>query len=250
RGDFLRNERSVTLANSTKARIELVTEAGEITVLKSDVELLAGDILDATVLSQQALLEFLEQAIARAKKDGLLLSLHLKATMMRVSDPIIFGHAIRVYLRPALEKHATTIAGLDVNLNNGLSELLAKIATLPATVRTEIETDICGCLADGAPLAMVDSTRGITNLHSPSDVIIDSSIPALIRASGRMHNARGELQDTLALIPDSTYAGIFQAVIEFCKERGGFDPRTMGSVANVGLMADAAEEYGSNETTF
>jgi isocitrate dehydrogenase len=250
-GDFFANEKSVTIPAATTVKIEFVPADGSATkVLKEKTPLLAGEILDATVLRKKALVAFLEKAIAEAKADGLLFSVHLKATMMKVSDPILFGHVVKVFFRDLLAKHAPTLSALGVDLNNGLGDLLAKIATLPAEQRAAIETDIQAAYAAGPALAYVNSDKGITNLHVPSDVIIDASMPAMIRTSGQMWNQAGKPQDTLAVIPDRSYAGVYQTVIDFCRTHGALDPRTMGSVPNVGLMAQAAEEYGSHNKTF
>ncbi len=249
-GDFFGNEKSVTVPAATTVRIELVKADGSVQVLKDSTPLKAGEILDATVLRKAALVSFYEQQIARAKAEGVLLSLHLKATMMKVSDPILFGHAVKVFFKDLLAKHAATFATLGVDLNNGFGELIAKIQTLPADQKAEIEADIQTAYANGPALAMVNSDKGITNLHVPSDVIVDASMPAMIRTSGKMWNAAGKEQDTLALIPDRCYAGVYQTTINFCKKNGAFDPKTMGSVPNVGLMAQAAEEYGSHNKTF
>jgi len=250
RDDFFSNERSITLAAATTVRIELAGADGKTTILKDKLALQAGEIFDATVLSKRALLAFLEAQVAAAKKEGLLFSVHLKATMMKVSDPIIFGHVVRVFFKDLLAKHAETFAAIGVDLNNGFGDLLAKIATLPAEKKSAIESDIRAAFAAGPGVAMVNSDQGITNLHVPSDVIVDASMPAMIRSSGKMYDAQGKQQDTLAVIPDSSYAGVYQATIDFCKQHGAFDPRTMGSVPNVGLMAQAAEEYGSHNKTF
>ncbi len=248
--DFFGNEQSLTVPAATTVRIELVKADGTVQVLKEKTPLKAGEILDATVMRQKALVAFYESAIARAKNDGVLLSLHLKATMMKVSDPILFGHAVKVFFRDVLAKHAATLASLGVDLNNGLGDLVAKIEKLPAAEKAAIEADLAAAYAAGPALAMVNSDKGITNLHVPSDVIVDASMPAMIRTSGQMWNAAGKPQDTLALIPDRSYAGVYQTVIDFCRENGALDPRTMGSVPNVGLMAQAAEEYGSHNKTF
>ncbi len=248
--DFFSNEKSLTLQAATTARIEFVAADGTVTVLKEKTPLLAGEILDATVMRKAALLDFLESQIAEAKELGVLFSLHLKATMMKVSDPIIFGHAVRVFFKDVLAKHADVLAGLGVDLNNGFGDLVAKIATLPADQRAAIEADIQATYADRPAVAMVNSDKGITNLHVTSDVIVDASMPAMIRTSGQMWNAAGDQQDTLAVIPDSSYAGVYQTTIDFCREHGAFDPKTMGSVPNVGLMAQKAEEYGSHDKTF
>jgi len=266
--DFYANEKSITVPVATTVRIEHVAaadpldrgtprqplaqqEAREVvTVLKEKTSLKAGEILDATFMSKKALGAFYAQQIAKAKQEGVLFSLHLKATMMKVSDPILFGLAVRVFFKDLYPKHAATFAQLGVDLNNGFGDLLAKIATLPADQRAAIETDIQAVFASRPAVAMVNSDQGITNLHVPSDVIVDASMPAMIRASGKMYDAQGKLQDTLAVIPDGCYAGVYQTTIEFCKKHGAFDPRTMGSVPNVGLMAQAAEEYGSHNKTF
>jgi len=249
-GDFFSNEKSTTLTADTTARIEFVAGDGTTTTLLEKLPLLAGEILDATYMSKAALTAFLEQQIATAKADGVLFSLHLKATMMKVSDPILFGHGVKVFFKDALAKHAATLEKLGVDLNNGLGDLIAKIQALPASEKSTIEADLQSAIAAGPALAMVNSDQGITNLHVPSDVIIDASMPAMIREGGKMWNAKGETQDTLAVIPDSCYAGVYQSAIDFCKAHGALDPRTMGSVPNVGLMAKAAEEYGSHNKTF
>ncbi|MCA9684607.1 MAG: NADP-dependent isocitrate dehydrogenase [Myxococcales bacterium] len=249
-GDFCSNERSVTVAEATTVRIEHVGADGAVTVLKGDFPLLAGEVIDGTFMSKKALLAFLEAQVADARDRGVLFSLHMKATMMKVSDPIIFGHAVRVFFKDVFAKHGGVLSELGVDVNNGFGDLVGKIASLPADRRAAIEADIQAVYAAGPALAMVDSDRGITNLHVPSDVIVDASMPAMIRESGRMWNAAGKTQDTKATIPDSSYAGIYQAVIDFCREHGAFDPRTMGSVPNVSLMAQQAEEYGSHDKTF
>jgi isocitrate dehydrogenase len=249
-GDFLSNEQSVTLADAATVRIEHVAADGAVTVLKPDFALEAGEVLDATFMSKSALTAFLEEQIAAAKAEGVLFSLHMKATMMKVSDPIIFGHAVKVFFKDLLDKHAATLDPLGVNLNNGLGDLLAKIEALPADRKAAIEADLQATYQTGPAIAMVNSDKGITNLHVPSDVIVDASMPAMIREGGRMWNAAGKPEDTLAVIPDGSYAGVYQAVIDFCRENGALDPTTMGSVPNVGLMAKAAEEYGSHNKTF
>jgi isocitrate dehydrogenase len=248
--DFFSNEQSVTVSAPTDVRIEFVGTDGATKVLKEKTPLKAGEILDGTKLSKSALLTFLEQQVAKAKADGTLFSVHLKATMMKVSDPIIFGHVVRVFFKDLFAKHAATFTELGVDLNNGFGDLLAKLEKLPAEKKSAIEADIQAAYAAGPALAMVNSEKGITNLHVPSDVIVDASMPAMIRTSGQMWNKDGKQQDTLAVIPDSSYAGVYQTVIEFCKKHGAFDPKTMGSVPNVGLMAQAAEEYGSHNKTF
>ena len=249
-GDFFHNERSVTVPAATTVRFELVGTDGQTTVLKEGLALQAGEILDGTFMSKAALVDFLKRQVVDAKEQGVLFSVHLKATMMKVSDPIIFGHAVRVYFADLFDKHADTFERLGVDVNNGFGDLVAKVAELPDAKRAEIEADIAACLSEGPDLAMVDSDRGITNLHVPSDVIIDASMPAMIRNSGCMWNKEGKLQETKAVIPDSSYAGIYEAVIADCKAHGAYDPTTMGSVPNVGLMAQKAEEYGSHDKTF
>ncbi len=249
--DFFANEKSVTVPAATTVKIEFVPADGSAPkVLKEKTPLLAGEILDATKLGKKSLVAFLEKAIAEAKADGVLFSVHLKATMMKVSDPILFGHVVKVFFKDLIAKHAATFAQLGVDFNNGFGDLVAKIATLPADQKAAIEADIEAALATGPALAYVNSDKGITNLHVPSDVIIDASMPAMIRTSGQMWNKAGKQQDTLAVIPDRSYAGVYQTVIDFCKKNGALDPKTMGSVPNVGLMAQAAEEYGSHNKTF
>ncbi len=249
-GDFRANEKSVTLTGATKARIEHVAKDGVTTVLKAPLSLKAGEVLDATYMSRRALVDFLRGQVHEAKEQGVLFSLHMKATMMKVSDPIIFGHAVRVFFEDVFAKHGTTLDELGVDPDNGFGDVLAKLAQLPEAERAEIEADIRAAYAAGPGIAMVDSDRGITNLHVPSDIIIDASMPPLVRDSGRLWNAEGRLQDTKAVIPDSSYAGIYDAVIRDCQEHGQFDPSTMGSVPNVGLMAQKAQEYGSHDKTF
>jgi isocitrate dehydrogenase len=248
--DFFSNEQSVTVPEATSARIELVDAGGTVTVLKEKIALKAGEVLDATVMKKNALVDFLGEQVAKAKEQGLLFSLHMKATMMKVSDPIIFGHAVKVFFKDLLAKHAATIDELGVDFKNGFGDFVSKIQTLPADKKAAIEADIQAALASGPAVAMVNSDKGITNLHVPSDVIVDASMPAMIRSSGQMWNSQGKLQDTLAVIPDSSYARVYQTVIDFCKKNGAFDPRTMGTVPNVGLMAQKAEEYGSHDKTF
>ena len=248
--DFFSNEKSVTVAAATNVRIEFIGSDGKVTVLKDETPLLAGEILDATCLRKAALVKFVGEQIARAKAAGVLFSLHLKATMMKVSDPIIFGHVVREFFKPVFDKHEATLTKLGVDPKNGFGDLVAKVATLPAAEKAAIEVDIQTAFENGPGVAMVNSDQGITNLHVPSDVIVDASMPAMIRAGGKMYDREGKLQDTLAVIPDSSYAGIYQATIDFCKQHGALDPKTMGSVPNVGLMAQAAEEYGSHNKTF
>ncbi|MCX6969045.1 MAG: NADP-dependent isocitrate dehydrogenase [Verrucomicrobia bacterium] len=249
-GDFFANEKSVTVPAATDIRIEFVASDGAVTVLKDKLPLKAGEIIDGTFLSRKALVAFLEKQIAEAKASGALFSVHLKATMMKVSDPIIFGHVVKVFFKDLIAKHAGVIKELGVDFNNGFGDFPARIQSLPADKKAEIESDIKAAIAAGPALAMVNSDKGITNLHVPSDVIVDASMPAMIRTSGQMWNAAGKPQDTLAVIPDSSYAGVYQATIDFCKKHGALDPKTMGSVPNVGLMAQAAEEYGSHNKTF
>jgi len=249
-GDFCSNEHSVTIQDASEFKIEFTDASGNTTILKDFSPLLAGEIIDASVMSRKALVSFLGQQIAEAKKQGILFSLHMKATMMKVSDPIIFGHCVRVYFKDVLEKYQATIDDLGVDFRNGLGDLVSKIQSLPEAARNEIEADLAAAIENGPDLAMVDSDKGITNLHVPSDVIIDASMPAMIRTSGCMWNKDGKLQETKAVIPDSSYAGVYHATFEFCKEHGAFDPTTMGTVPNVGLMAQKAEEYGSHDKTF
>ncbi|MDP7307787.1 MAG: NADP-dependent isocitrate dehydrogenase [Roseibacillus sp.] len=248
--DFRYKEKSFTTGADTTFQIEFVDPHGSAGVLKTAAPLLAGEVVDATVMSRKALVSFLDHQITRAREEGLLFSLHMKATMMKVSDPVIFGHCVRVYFRDLIARHGPLLDELGVDFNNGFGDLLTKIETLPEDRRSAIKTDIQSCYEKGPALAMVNSDRGITNLHVPSDVIIDASMPAMIRDSGKMWNAQGERQDTLAVIPDSSYAGVYQATIDFCREHGAFDPATMGTVPNVGLMAQKAEEYGSHDKTF
>ena len=249
-GDFYHNEQSVTLKAADTVRIELLTTTGKTEVLKEGLALQEGEIIDATVMSKKALLAFYKEQFARAKSKGVLLSLHLKATMMKVSDPILFGYAVETFFEPLFSKYADTFKRLGVNVRNGFSDVLERISTLPEAEKAAIEKDIEKVFAEAPAVAMVNSDKGITNLHFPNDVIVDASMPAMIRNSGKMWNAKGETQDTLAILPDSSYAGIYQVVIDFCKENGAFDPTTMGSVPNVGLMAQKAEEYGSHDKTF
>ncbi len=248
--DFRHNEQSTTVAADGSVRIELVGDDGATTVLKESVPVLAGEIIDATVMRTQALVEFLGAQIADAKAENVLFSIHLKATMMKVSDPIIFGHAVRAFLPDLFDAHGDALEAAGVSANDGLAALLSGIESLPADQRTAIQAAVETGLAAGPDLAMVDSDRGITNLHVPSDVIVDASMPAMIRTSGQMWNPAGEPQDTKAVIPDSSYAGIYQVVIDDCRANGAYDPATMGSVPNVGLMAQKAEEYGSHDKTF
>ena len=249
-GDFFGSEKSFTTQAATTVKIQLVQNDGTVQVLKEKTPLQAGEVFDAAVMSQAALVAFYAEQVERARTEGVLLSLHLKATMMKVSDPILFGHAVRVYFRGLLAKHAATFEKLGINLNNGFGDLTTKILALPEPDRAAIEADIRAALESGPQLAYVNSDKGITNLHVPSDVIVDASMPAMVRAGGKMYDSKGGLQDTLALIPDRSYAGVYQATLDFCRTHGALDPRTMGSVPNVGLMAQAAEEYGSHNKTF
>ncbi|OAN60731.1 isocitrate dehydrogenase, NADP-dependent [Balneola sp. EhC07] len=249
-GDFRSTEQSVTLSNAIDVTIEHEDISGNKTVLKNGISLLEGEIIDAAVMNKKALLRFLDIQIKEAKETGVLFSLHMKATMMKVSDPIIFGHAVKIFFKDVFEKHAETIQNLGVDTNNGFGDLISKLDELPEDKRQEIAADIEACYENQADLAMVNSDKGITNLHVPSDVIIDASMPAMIRTSGCMWNKEGKTQDTKAVIPDSSYADVYQAVIEDCKKHGAYDPTTMGSVPNVGLMAKKAEEYGSHDKTF
>ena len=249
-GDFRSNEKSVTIPAATTAKIEFVGADGKVTLLKDKVALQAGEVLDATFMSVKALRKFIEEQIEDAKTKGVLFSLHMKATMMKVSDPKIFGHAVTVFYKDVFEKHGETFKKLGVDPDNGIGDLYAKIKSLPDDQRKAIEADIQEVYKKRPPMAMVNSDKGITNLHVPSDVIIDASMPPVIRDSGKMWNPEGKLQDVKCVIPDSSYAPVYHEVIEFCKKHGAFDPRTMGSVPNVGLMAQAAEEYGSHDKTF
>lgn len=248
--DFYGSEKSALIKEAGSVKIELIAKDGSNKVLKESTKVLAGELIDASVLSKNALRSFIAEQIEDAKQQGVLLSVHLKATMMKVSDPIIFGHFVSVYYAPVLEKHAAVLKDLGVDVNNGIGDLYTKIKSLPADKQAEIEADIKALYADRPALAMVNSDKGITNLHVPSDVIVDASMPAMIRDSGKMWNAEGKLQDTKACIPDRCYAGIYQVVLDDCKKNGAFNPVTMGSVPNVGLMAQAAEEYGSHDKTF
>ena len=249
-GDFYGSEKSVTLDGATTVNIEFVAQNGDVTLLKSKLPLLDKEIIDTSVMSKAALVEFFETEINKAKEEDVLLSLHLKATMMKVSDPIMFGHAVKVFYKDVFAKHAATFEQLGVDADNGIGDVYAKIARLPAQQKAEIEADIQAVYATRPEMAMVDSDKGITNLHVPSDVIIDASMPAAIRASGMMWGPDGKQKDTKFMIPDRNYAGVFSAVVDFCRENGAFDPTTMGTVPNVGLMAQKAEEYGSHDKTF
>ncbi|HET6675993.1 MAG TPA: NADP-dependent isocitrate dehydrogenase [Nitrospiraceae bacterium] len=249
-GDFRSNEKSMTVPAATEARIEFVGQDGKATVLKPKVALQAGEVIDATFMSKRALRQFIEEQIEDAKRQGVLFSLHMKATMMKVSDPKIFGHAVSVYYKDVFDKHASTFQKLGVDPDNGIGDLYIKIKALPDDQRKAIEADIQAVYQKRPPMAMVNSDKGITNLHVPSDVIIDASMPPVIRDGGKMWGPDGKLADTKCVIPDSSYAPVYHEVVEFCKKHGAFDPRTMGSVPNVGLMAQAAEEYGSHDKTF
>ncbi len=249
-GDFRNNELSVTFDQDTTVDIVHTAADGTKTTLKSGIAILAGEIMDSSFMSKKALLAFLEREIADAKEQDVLFSLHMKATMMKVSDPIIFGHAVRVFFDQVFDRHGDVLEEIGVDVNNGFGDLLSKLDELPADKKAAIEADIEACFASRPDVAMVNSDKGITNLHVPSDVIIDASMPAMIRTSGQMWDKNGHTKDAKAVIPDSSYAGIYQETIDFCKEHGAFDPTTMGSVPNVGLMAQKAEEYGSHDKTF
>jgi isocitrate dehydrogenase len=249
-GDFYGSEKSLTLPSATEVKIELKTKSGAVKELKGGLKLQEGEIIDAAVMSASALRAFLKEQKEEAKKAEVLFSIHLKATMMKVSDPIIFGHAVKAFFEPVFEKHQATFDEIGVDVNNGFASILTQMDELPEEKRSEIEADIEACYNEGPDLAMVNSDKGITNLHVPSDVIIDASMPAMIRTSGQMWNKNNETQDTKAIIPDRSYAGVYQETIDFCKQNGALDPATMGSVSNVGLMAQKAEEYGSHDKTF
>ena len=249
-GDFFHNEQSVTVTEPTTVKIVFTDNAGSLKELRKPLALKAGEIIDATVLSKKALVQFLQEQVKDAKEQGVLFSLHMKATMMKVSDPIIFGHAVKVFFAPVFEQFGEQLAAAGVNVNNGFGNLLANLDKLDADTRAGVEKAIVQAYEQNPDIAMVDSDKGITNLHVPSDVIVDASMPAMIRNSGRMWDKNGKARDTKAVIPDSSYAGIYRATINFCKENGAFDPTTMGTVPNVGLMAQKAEEYGSHDKTF
>ena len=249
-GDFYHGEKSMTLDRAREVKMELITKSGQTIVLKPKVALQDGEIIDSMFMSRKALLEFYEKQIEDAKNTGVLFSLHVKATMMKVSHPIVFGHCVRMFYKDAFAKHGALFDSLGINVNNGMADLYNKIADLPASQREEIERDLHACQEHRPALAMVDSAKGITNFHSPNDVIVDASMPAMIRAGGKMYGADGRLKEVKAVIPESTFARIYQEVINFCKWHGAFDPRTMGTVPNVGLMAQQAEEYGSHDKTF
>ncbi|MEN6669904.1 NADP-dependent isocitrate dehydrogenase [Psychrobacter sp. B38] len=249
-GDFYDGEQSMTLDKARTVRMEILTDAGETKVLKPKLALLDKEVIDLMYMSKKALLEFYEQEMEDCREAGILFSLHVKATMMKVSHPIVFGHAVRIYYKDAFKKHAALFDELGINVNNGMASLYEKIAELPASKREEIENDLHACQEHRPRLAMVDSAKGITNFHSPSDVIVDASMPAMIRAGGKMWGADGKMYDCKAVMPESTFARIYQEMINFCKWHGNFDPTTMGTVPNVGLMAQKAEEYGSHDKTF
>lgn len=249
-GDFFHNEQSLTVPEETDVKITFTDKTGNVTVLKEKTHLLAHEIIDATIMSKKALLTFLDEQIADAKAKGVLFSLHMKATMMKVSDPIIFGYGVKAFFKEVFEKYGDDLKSVGANPNSGLGDVLSAIENLPADKKDAIDTTIKEALKNGPAVAMVNSDKGITNLHVPSDVIVDASMPAMIRNSGQMWNAEGKSQDTKAVIPDSSYAGVYDVTIEFCKKNGAFDPSTMGTVPNVGLMAQKAEEYGSHDKTF
>ena len=249
-GDFYHGEKSMTVNGAREVKMELITKSGQAIVLKPKVALKDGEIIDSMFMSRKALLEFYEQQIEDAKETGVMFSLHVKATMMKVSHPIVFGHCVRMFYKEAFEKHGALFDSLGINVNNGMADLYNKIAGLPASQREEIERDLHACQEHRPALAMVDSAKGITNFHSPNDVIVDASMPAMIRAGGKMYGADGRLKEVKAVIPESTFARIYQEIINFCKWHGAFDPKTMGTVPNVGLMAQQAEEYGSHDKTF
>jgi isocitrate dehydrogenase len=249
-GDFYAGEKSMTLDKARDVKMELITKSGKNLVLKAKVSLLEGEIIDSMFMSKKALLAFYEEQIEDAKNTGVMFSLHVKATMMKVSHPIVFGHCVRMFYKEAFEKHGKLFDELGVNVNNGMANLYDKISTLPQSQQDEIKRDLHACLEDRPALAMVDSAKGITNFHSPNDVIVDASMPAMIRQGGKMYGADGRLKEAKAVIPESTFARIYQEIINFCKWHGNFDPKTMGTVPNVGLMAQQAEEYGSHDKTF
>jgi isocitrate dehydrogenase len=249
-GDFYHGEKSMTIAGARDVKMELITKSGATIVLKNKVALLDGEIIDSMFMSRKSLLKFYEEQIEDAKETGVMFSLHVKATMMKVSHPIVFGHCVRMFYKEAFEKHGALFDSLGVNVNNGMADLYNKIETLPVSQRDEIIRDIHACQEHRPALAMVDSAKGITNFHSPNDVIVDASMPAMIRAGGKMYGADGRLKEVKAVIPESTFARIYQEILNFCKWHGAFDPKTMGTVPNVGLMAQQAEEYGSHDKTF
>ena len=249
-GDFYHGEKSITLDRARDVKMELITKSGQTVVLKPKVSLLDREVIDSMFMSKKALLEFYEKEIEDARKTGVMFSLHVKATMMKVSHPIVFGHCVRIFYKEAFEKHEALFKELGVNVNNGMADLYGKIATLPQSKQDEIKRDLHACHEHRPELAMVDSAKGITNFHSPNDIIVDASMPAMIRNGGKMWDANGRLKDVKAVMPESTFARIYQEIINFCKWHGNFDPKTMGTVPNVGLMAQQAEEYGSHDKTF
>jgi len=249
-GDFYHGEKSMTLDRARDVKLDLITKSGKTILLRPKVSLLEGEIIDSMFMSKKALCKFYEEQMEDARKTGMMFSLHVKATMMKVSHPIVFGHAVRIFYKDAFEKHAKLFEELGVNVNNGLVNLYDKIAALPESRREEVVRDLHACHEHRPELAMVDSAKGISNLHAPNDVIVDASMPAMIRIGGKMWGADGRPKDTKAVIPESTFARIYQEMINFCKTNGNFDPATMGTVPNVGLMAQQAEEYGSHENTF
>jgi isocitrate dehydrogenase len=249
-GDFYHGEKSITVERARDVKMELITKSGKATVLKPKVSLLEREVVDSMFMSKKAMEEFYEKEIEDAHKTGVMFSLHVKATMMKVSHPIVFGHCVKIFYKDAFEKHKVVMSNLGVNVNNGMVDLYNKIATLPESKREEIMRDLHACHEHRPELAMVDSAKGITNFHSPNDVIVDASMPAMIRSGGKMWGADGRLKDVKAVMPESTFARIYQEIINFCKWHGAFDPTTMGTVPNVGLMAQQAEEYGSHDKTF
>ncbi|HXE21201.1 MAG TPA: NADP-dependent isocitrate dehydrogenase, partial [Rhodoferax sp.] len=250
RGDFYHGEKSMTLDKARDVKMELITRSGKTLVLKPNIPLLDREVIDSMFMSKKALLDFYEAQIEDARKTGVMFSLHVKATMMKVSHPIVFGHCVKIFYREAFAKHGKLFDELGVNVNNGMVDLYNKIATLPQSKQDEIKNDLHACHEHRPELAMVDSAKGITNFHSPNDVIVDASMPAMIRAGGKMYGADGRLKEVKAVMPESTFARIYQEIINFCKWHGAFDPKTMGTVPNVGLMAQQAEEYGSHDKTF
>src|SRR5258705_1095197 len=249
-GDFYHGEKSMTLSHACDVRMDLVTKSGKTIILRPSVPLLEGEVIDSMYMSKQALCAFFETEIQHAKKHDLLFSLHVKATMMKISHPIVFGHAVRVFYKDLFDEHGKLFAELGVNVNNGFANVLEKIKTLPDAKRAEIEADIKACEAKRPRLSMADAAKGISNLYNPNDVIVDASMPAMIRTGGTMWGPDGKMYETKAVLPESTFALIYQEVISFCKTNGAFDPKTMGTVPNVGLMAQQAEEYGSHDKTF
>ena len=249
-GDFYHGEKSMTLDKARDVKMELITKSGKTIVLKEKVSLLDREVIDSMFMSKKALLAFYEKEIEDARKTGVMFSLHVKATMMKVSHPIVFGHCVKIFYKEAFEKHGELFRELGVNVNNGMVDLYNKIASLPQSKQDEIKRDLHACHEHRPELAMVDSAKGITNFHSPNDVIVDASMPAMIRNGGKMWDANGRLKDVKAVMPESTFARIYQEMINFCKWHGAFDPKTMGTVPNVGLMAQQAEEYGSHDKTF